>query len=98
MGISQTSAQASLRPACQLSRDGSLINELYELERTDRPEAALPMYDRRVELLPWRADVWSERGDARAALGDHEGARADFERALTLLQGDGPLALADHAR
>ena len=56
------------------------------------------MYDRRVELLPWRADVWSERGDARASLGDHEGARADFERALTLLRGDGPLTLADHAR
>ncbi|HEY8122072.1 MAG TPA: hypothetical protein VII78_12200 [Myxococcota bacterium] len=44
----------------------------------------IPYVDRAIALAPERAHYWQKRGEYRAALGELEGAEADFDRALAL--------------
>src|ERR1051325_6511202 len=45
--------------------------------------AAVDLYAQAVELAPGFASAWFALGEAREALGDRDGARAAFDRAVT---------------
>jgi Flp pilus assembly protein TadD len=53
---------------------------------------AIRYYTRALELDSGQVDVWVDRGASRHALGDGEGARGDFQRALALHPGH-PIAM-----
>ena len=45
---------------------------------------AIAHYDRAIKLNPDYVDAYYNRGVAKSALGDHNGAETDFKRAIEL--------------
>ena len=54
----------------------------------DNREAAIDAYDKVIELEPDAADAYTNRGNAKSALGQHEAALADYDKAIELEPDD----------
>ena len=52
------------------------------LKRTQGPKAALPLFDKAIELEPTKADALNSRGLLKSELGDHEGSKGDYSAAI----------------
>ena len=75
-------------------RVSTLVNLGAARLRLNRPQPALDVLERAVELAPADADAWTHRGEALSALGRIGDAIASHDRALALDDGRGP----DHFR
>jgi tetratricopeptide (TPR) repeat protein len=87
---------AVLAHVLALSCLGAGCSAEWRAERLDRagrreyqPERAIDDFTQAIELAPVRADFWLDRGDARLAQGDADGAIADYTEALRI-QADAP--------
>lgn len=58
-------------------------------------EAALEVYNEVLEDDPYSAQLYAERGELLLELDDVEGARRDFERALSIAEDSGDAAFAE---
>ena len=66
----------------------ALCNRAISWWRSGLPERGLADLDRAVSVAPDRANVWSLRGQVRAAVGQRAGAHADFSKAIVLDPAD----------
>ena len=65
-------------------RAATLVNLGILHRRAGEPEAAIRAYDRALAIAPEMGEAWLNRGAARLAADDAEGAIADFDQALSL--------------
>ena len=74
-------ADARLTPR---DRAATLVNLGILHRRAGEPEAAIRAYDRALAIAPDMSEAWLNRGAARLAADDAEGAITDFDQALSL--------------
>jgi tetratricopeptide (TPR) repeat protein len=86
--------EAAVRVAPQHLRFKGKLADAYAASR--RLDRALTLYDEILAANPTRADMYNNRGLARIARRDFQGAEADFEQALAL-NPDAEQALANLA-
>jgi Tfp pilus assembly protein PilF len=78
------------REKLQRKRDEQEAEEFfYRGLRSDDPQSAIAYYDQAIKLMPNHipnyANAFNNRGTHRRALGDYEGAIADFDQAIKLM-------------